>query len=386
MRIEKEIYFNMIQVNNPFVTGRYVSAEYFCDRENESKGLIRQITNGNNLALISTRRMGKTGLIMHCFAQREIAKNYYTFFVDIYATKSLQDFVFSLSRIIVDQLKPFGRKALETFINCVKTLQAGITFDVTGNPSFNLQLGDIHDSNVTLDEIFKYLETAGKPCIVAIDEFQQITSYPEDNVEALLRTHIQHSKNAHFIFAGSQRHVMGNMFLSASRPFYQSVSMMYLESINIDRYIDFVHYHFKKAGKKISKGIVEVVYNQFEGITWYIQKMFNMLFMLTEKGEECRKEMIEIARKNIIDSYKYNYEETLFRLPGRQKELLVAISKEGKAQAITSGAFVKKYRLTSPSSVQAALKGLLEKDFITSEHGNYAVYDKFFAIWLRENF
>lgn len=376
----------MVQVNNPFVTGGYVSAEYFCDRELESEELVRQVTNGNNLALISTRRMGKTGLIMHCFARHEISKEYYTFFVDIYATKSLRDFVFSLSKVIVEQLKPFGRKALETFIRCVRTLQAGITFDVSGNPSFNVQLGDIHDSDVTLDEIFKYLKTAGKPCIVAIDEFQQITSYPEDNVEALLRTHIQHCTNARFIFAGSQRHVMGNMFLSASRPFYQSVSMMYLESIDIDKYTAFVRYHFEKAGKKIADGIVETVYRRFEGITWYIQKMLNTLFMLTERGEECREEMIEIARESIISSYKYNYEETLFRLPERQKGLLVAISKEGKATAITSGAFVKKYKLTSPSSVQAALKGLLEKDFITSEHGNYAVYDKFFAIWLNENY
>lgn len=56
----------MVQVNNPFVTGGYVSAEYFCDRELESEELVRQVANGNNLALISTRRMGKTGLIMHC--------------------------------------------------------------------------------------------------------------------------------------------------------------------------------------------------------------------------------------------------------------------------------------------------------------------------------
>lgn len=376
----------MIQVNNPFVTGGYVSAEYFCDREHESEELIRQVTNGNNLALISTRRMGKTGLIMHCFARREICRDYYTFFVDIYATKSLRDFVFSLSKVIVDQLKPFGKKALETFVHCVKTLQAGISFDISGNPSFNMQLGDIHDSNVTLDEIFKYLEAAGKPCIVAIDEFQQIASYPEDNVEAVLRTHVQHCTNARFIFAGSQRHVMGNMFLSASRPFYQSVSMMYLECIDIDKYTAFVRCHFEKAGKKIADGIVETVYRRFEGITWYIQKMFNTLFMLTEKGEECSEKMIEIAQESIISSYRYNYEETLFRLPERQKGLLVSISKEGKATNITSGAFVKKYRLTSPSSVQAALKGLLEKDFITSEHGNYAVYDKFFAIWLNANY
>ena len=64
---------------NPFVTSGYVSAEYFCDREQESRTLIREVVNGNNVALISTRRMGKTGLIQHCFHNPEIRENYYTF-------------------------------------------------------------------------------------------------------------------------------------------------------------------------------------------------------------------------------------------------------------------------------------------------------------------
>lgn len=372
----------MNPISNPFITAGYVSAEYFCDRETESKDLINQITNGNNLALISPRRMGKTGLIMHCFANHTIQSSYYTFFIDIYATKSLRDFILSLSRVILEQLKPFGRKAIERFVNCVRTLQAGISFDVMGNPSFNVQLGDLHDAQATLEEIFRYLDAADKPCIVAIDEFQQIASYPEKNLEALLRTHIQHCNNARFIFAGSQRHIMGNMFLSPSRPFYQSVSMLYLEPIPLGKYVDFAGSHFEKAGKTISEEVVANVYNRFDGTTWYVQKMLNTLFMITQPGGECTLDMIDAALESIIASYRYNYDETIFRLPEKQKELLITIAKEGKAKAITGSQYVRKYRLTSASSVQAALKGLLEKDFVTSEQGAYFVYDKFFALWL----
>ena len=107
----------MTRVNNPFITSGYISADYFCDREIESKQLIREIVNGNNLAIISARRMGKTGLIQHCFHSKELSKEYYTFFVDIYATKSLRDFIFSLSKVILESLKPFGKKAVEIFIN-----------------------------------------------------------------------------------------------------------------------------------------------------------------------------------------------------------------------------------------------------------------------------
>ena len=86
----------------------------------------------------------------------------------------------------------------------------------------------------------------------------------------------------------------------------------------------------------------------------------------------------------MLESYHYTYSELLFQIPEKQKEILVAICKEGKAQNVTSAAFIKKYRLPSASSVQAALKGLLEKDFITKEQGTYQVYDRFFSLWLRE--
>ncbi|WP_416999960.1 AAA family ATPase [Alistipes putredinis] len=371
---------------NPFVISGYVSAEYFCDRKAETAQLIREVSNGNNVALISTRRMGKTGLIQHCFRNPELKDGFYNFFIDIYATKSLREFVFSLSRTILETLKPRGRKAMELFLHNLRSLQAGITFDVAGIPSFNVQLGDIQHTETTLDEIFTYLSAADKPCIVAIDEFQQIASYPEKNVEAMLRTYVQHCPNAHFIFAGSQRHTMGNMFTSPSRPFYQSVSMMHLESIDLDEYIRFARHHFEQAGKEIERCVVKTIYERFDGITWYIQKMLNALYSMTPSGGTCTEAMIDEALRNIVGSMKYTYTETLFRMPERQKELLIAISKEGRASSVTSGSFIKKYRLSSASSVQAAMKGLLEKDYITSEAGSYHVYDLFFGIWLRENY
>lgn len=373
-------------IRNPFITSGYVSADYFCDRRQESERLVREVINGNNLALVSTRRMGKTGLIRHCFQFPEIKQNYYTFFIDIYDSRSLRDLVFALSKEILEGLKSVGKKALQSFWESMKSLQASISFDVNGMPSLNLGLGDIQNPSNTLDEIFRYLEKANKPCLVAIDEFQQITGYVEGNVEATLRTYVQHCNNARFIFAGSQRHVMGNMFLTASRPFYQSVSMMHLESIPLEEYVAFARRHFEHASKSIEESVVEEIYQRFEGVTWYIQKVLNALFDMTAERGVCDVKMVPEAIRQIIDSFRYTYSEILFRLPEKQKELLIAITKEGKAKAITSGAFIKKYKLASASSVQSALKGLLEKEFVTQEMGVYQIYDRFLGIWLQENY
>ena len=56
-------------IDNPFVTTGYAGAEYFCDREKETEDIIRYLTNGNNIALISPRRYGKSDLLRHCFAK-----------------------------------------------------------------------------------------------------------------------------------------------------------------------------------------------------------------------------------------------------------------------------------------------------------------------------
>ena len=372
---------------NPFVISGYESPSYFCDREEETKDLVRYVTNGRNVAVISTRRMGKTGLIRHCFQQSQIKDWYFTFFVDIYATGSLREFVFALGKEIFEELKPKGKKFTDQFFSIITSLRAGFRLDsISGEPSFEIGLGDIQEAHTTLEEIFRYLEQANKPCIVAIDEFQQIEHYAERNVEAILRTLIQKCKNTNFIFAGSQHHIMSNLFLSPSRPFYQSVSMMHLDCISLSSYTEFVCHHFNDNHREIETAIIEKIYTQFEGHTWYLQIMFNELFSLTEVGVECSLSLFDEALTNLISAQEFTFQEILYRLPEKQKEILIAISKEGKAYAVTSGEFIRKYKLHTPSSVQSALKYLIDKDLVTQEKTVYQVYDRFFGIWIKQNF
>ena len=56
---------NSNKIANPFVIGKYVSEDYFCDRSDETAFLKKQVDNGRNTAIIAPRRLGKTGLIHH---------------------------------------------------------------------------------------------------------------------------------------------------------------------------------------------------------------------------------------------------------------------------------------------------------------------------------
>lgn len=372
---------------NPFVVTGKIEPKYFCDRVVESARLVKSITNGNNLVLISPRRMGKTGLIRFCYDKEEIRDNYYCFFIDILHTTGLREFIHLLGKEIYETLQPRSKKMAKLFLQTLKSINGKFGFDIsTGLPDFSIALGDIEQPTYVLEEIFKYLESADKPCIVAIDEFQQIAKYPEKNVEALLRSHIQKSGNCHFIYAGSERHMMQQMFLSSKHPFYRSADMLELKEIAREVYIPFVVKNFKEFGKSITEEIVGAVYDFFRGHTFYIQKTFNESFADTPEGGSCTMEIVRTAITALIDSYDTIFREILSNIPEKQKELLYAIALDGEASAITSAAFIRKHSLSSASSVQSAVKKLLEKDLITENGKIYAVSDKFLGIWISTQF
>lgn len=369
---------------NPFVIGRYAGEKYFCDRKKETALLEKQIVNGRDVVLISPRRMGKSGLIHHFFAQPEIASRYQTIFVDIYSTGSLQEFVYQLGKAVYASLRPRRVAMLEAFFQTVKSLRMGFKLDsISGEPSFDIGLGDITVPETTMDEIFQYLDHSEQPAIVAIDEFQQIGQYTEKNTEALLRSYIQNCSNARFIFAGSKRHVMTNMFGSPSKPFYQSAISIGLDPIDKDVYTAFACRLFEEADKRLEPDVVAAIYDRYDGTTWYMQMVLNELFSLTPAGGNCEREMIGEAERNVIDIQHGSYETLLAQLSSRQKAIVQAIAKDWKVTGITSAKFISRHHLGSASSVQAAVKPLLASDVVYRDAETYRIYDYFFAQWMR---
>lgn len=367
---------------NPFFIGRYAGEHFFCDREKDTETLVKHIVNGRNVALISPRRLGKSGLIHHTFNQDQIKKRYTTIYVDIYATKSLTEFVKALSEAIVKAVKQ-DKSWYEKLFAFLKSLRVGFKIDpMSGEHSFQIGLGDIDRPENTLRELFEYMESSDKPCILAIDEFQQIREYPETTTEAFIRTLVQQCVRSTFIFCGSKRHMMTDIFYSPSKPFFQSVISQSLHPIPMETYVRFAGKLFAERGKMLDDLVTETVYKMFDGCTWYIQMMMNEMFALTEKGMTCTMEYVDIAWENIIMAQEDRFLAMLCGLAPKQKQLLYAIASDGNVEGITSADFVKRHNLVSASSVQAALKPLLKNDIVTCEDGRYRIYDYFFADYL----
>ena len=371
-------------INNPFLISGYHSPTYFCDREKESETIQDALENGRNIMLVSPRRMGKTGLIQNIFyriRQQEQTPEYITFYLDIFSTRSLGDFIRLLGNTVLGKLDSTPRKAMNRIGQFLKSCRPVFSLnEFTGMPQVSLDIVPSQEE-VTLKEIFEYLASSERRCIIAIDEFQQITEYPEQGVEALLRSYIQFLPNVNFIFSGSKQHVMQEIFLSAKRPFYLSTQTFSLGCIEQENYYRFAATFFQENKIELKKEVFNQLYNQFEGHTWYIQCLLNRLYAYRE---EPTTELVNQAIREIVSENEYLYQNLISVYSAGAVRLLKAVAKEKIVPEINAGSFIAKYHLKAASSVNSSLTTLLNKEMLYKTEKGYIVYDRFLGIWLQQ--
>ncbi|MGM9869335.1 MAG: ATP-binding protein [Sodaliphilus sp.] len=366
---------------NPFLLSGYVSADYFCDRVEETRNLISALKNGRNVTLISPRRMGKTGLLRHTFCEIERQKVAYCYYVDLYQTSDLTELVNKLGEAVIGTLDTTETKIIKQISRFFSALRPVISFDaISGEPNIMV---DVQPCNAekSLSEIFAYLEAANKNCFVAFDEFQVVDTYQDKHVEALLRAHIQHLNNVRFVFSGSQRHMLENMFVSANRPFFQSTQMMNLGCINPQKYFDFAQQKLATHQQCISETVFRHLYDMLSGHTWYVQMILNRIYEASEA--DISVAFVEQTISKVIDENEATYQTFMRLIPTAQRQLLQAIACEGRAEGLQGKAFAMKHQLGGASTIRQGTKALVEKELVIEHDGKYEVQDRFFGIWLR---
>ena len=371
----------MATINNPFVVYGYKGAEYFCDREKETEKMMTTLHNERNITLVAPRRMGKTGLIHHVFHQMEQqCDDVRCFYLDIFATKNLEQMVQLMASEIIGKLDTVSQAALrkvQEFFSCWRpTLSID---ELTGIPSFSLDLKP-HEGRESLKRIFEYMKQSGMRCYVAIDEFQQILNYPEDGVEALIRSYIQFLPNVYFIFSGSQQHMMEEMFLSANRPFFQSSLVMSLPCIAEDKYLEFANRLLASQKREIDEATFSYIYAQSDSVTWYVQAILHGIY--EHRATQINKALVDDVIQEQIEEQAMAYQNYCAWLTENQQLLLLAVAKERLVSSPLSQQFILTHHLPATSSVKTALKALVDKQLVGKTPKGYLVNDRFFAKWL----
>jgi AAA+ ATPase superfamily predicted ATPase len=371
---------------NPFVTSGYISKKYFCDRKKELAALQNYLRNGVNTTLVSPRRMGKTGLIHRTL--ENCKSGFGCVYVDIMPTRSIEDFNRVLSEAIFRQFPEktsIGKKFL-TFLRGFRPL---ISYDMlTGQPQIEISYQMETQKPQTLKSILQFLNQQDKKIIVAIDEFQQITTYPEKNMEAVLRSEIQFLNNVSFIFCGSKRSVMYDMFSNVKRPFYQSTSFVNLGKIDKKEYTKFIYKHFNNNNIEIERDCIDFILEWTKAYTFYTQYICNKIFSYGDAT--ITLEIAKRACRETLNEQATTFNQLRQLLTSAQWNYLIAIAKEGKISQPTAQNFLMKHKIGTPSNSKRLLKTLCEKDLILEQislhETTYEIYDMFLYRWLLENY
>ena len=372
-------------MENPFVIKAYESKDLFCDREEELQLMLRNCVNSTDMTLISQRRMGKTGLILRLFEElRDTRSDIHTIYLDIFASRNIDDFIKLMAEAAMKSFQPktsMGEK-LMTFI---KSLRPQLSFDnITGEPQLQIAYQTVHEKEYTLRGLFDFLDSQGEHIIIAIDEFQQIRDYPEQNMEALLRTYIQQSHHLTFIFCGSKKHMMADIFANEKKPFYNSTAFLSLDKIPETPYAAFIKRLLSERQCSITDEALQFVLEWTRRHTYYTQQLCHTVYAnenLHITINDVKKACEQLMKQGEAVFLQYRQ-----MLTDKQWNYLIAIAKEESVCQITASRFLKDHKIGTPSMSRRLANALCEKGLLTENvtlaGKSYSVSDVFLSRWM----
>lgn len=372
-------------MENPFIIRSYQSKDLFCDREEELQLMLRNCINQSDMTLISQRRMGKTGLILRLFDELHTTRpDIHTIYLDIFASRNIDDFIKLLAEATMKSFQPKTTIG-DRFISFIKSLRPQLSFDnITGEPQLQIAYQTIHEKEYTLRGLFEFLDSQEVPVLLAIDEFQQIRDYPEQNMEALLRTYIQQMHHLTFIFCGSKKHLMADIFTNEKKPFYASTTFVSLAKINEEAYSVFIRRLFEDRRRSITDDALQFILTWTRRHTYYTQQLCHTIY--ANGNPMIDLEEVKQACKQLMMQGEAVYLQYRQMLTDKQWDFLIAVAKEGSIQQITSSAFLKRHRIGTPSVSRRLADALCEKGLLnddnTLEGTVYSVSDVFLSHWM----
>ncbi len=367
---------------NPFILTGYHSPSYFCDRQEEFAWLKEQLSNERNMVIYSWRRLGKTALVRHFFHHLEKKKQAEGVFIDLMGTQDLNEATKRVVSAIIHRFGDLKKDVKPGILKLLGSLGATVGFDpLSGTPQVTLGMMPPRSTKMTFEALGGFLSERKKPVVLCIDEFQQVVHYHEKQGETLFRTWMQDFPMIRFIFSGSHRQMMTSMFSERSRPFYRSAQLLELKSLPAGVYATFIRSLFQRAGKQIDNSRIDRIFKWSRMQTYYVQLVCNKLF---GKSENVTDALLDETLAEVLQQESPLFSSYQQLLTSFQWKLLISMAREEKVRNPLGKDFLGKHGLGAASSVDAALKALINKEFIIREEKDYKLHDTLLMRWLQQ--
>ncbi len=365
-------------MNNPFDFSGIVTGQAFCNREQEIADLSHYLQGRQNVLLYSHRRYGKTSLVYRVLEVMAAGRPKMDgIVVDLYGTVSEREFADAVLQGISRSLRSVDR-----LLKSAKELLSGLRLQVSLDPetgAATLSLGQGGNAaEGVLDSAMAALERFSRrsPVAVVLDEFQEIASYAESAFEKRLRRHIQGHSNIAYVFCGSQRHLLTELFDDRNRAFFRLAQPYPLGKITTEAYVDWAGPLFEAAGGRIEPDLVRDIAARCDHHPMYIQQfLFHLWPLKNPSAMDVKAVEEEILRRN-HNSYLTLWDNLTLN---QKKALKLVVAKSGRqlygAETLSQAGF------KAGSQLKRALDALTARD-ILEKNGDYQIHDVLFSRWV----
>lgn len=368
---------------NPFFYGSAVTGKAFIGRGEQIEELQNKLLSGQNVVLYGERRMGKTSLAAEVF--RLMSKSHDAVFADLNNVKSANDVIFRISSA-VQRLSGRGRprEIARTFLRGLKSARPKHNWLPTdGSPSLSLAFEDQRES---IDELFAHIERAHqeKPLVIFLDEFQGILNCEDsDQLIALLRSHIQHQLHIPYLFAGSIRHQMYDIFMSPTSPLFKSALPMEIGPLpkkEICRYL--ARIFTQENDSEVMNGTLEFAYDLVHGTTGEMQQICSTIWDILPDGAPVDMAVLEKGIQKILTIYEKYFSAIYRKLTIKQADVLKELARvNGK------GPYSVEFQNATGQplgTIQKGIRKLEKEEVIYQPYGesDYRFIDPFFQAWV----
>ena len=365
---------------NPFKYGQIVQDKDFCQRPTLIKRLSKNIVKGQNVYVQGERRIGKTSLICECVRQ---LKKHRLLYIDLLEVKTTDDFIKRILAALVSMEQQGGM--VEKIFTKLAYIRPIISFDpITGMPTLGFDsagpfsLDSIHS---VLDLIYSY-QTKKKSVVVVFDEFQDILNLKNAReVLAILRSKIQFHADVSYLFSGSVRNKMIDIFSDPDSPFFKSAASLDVGPLDKDNFREFLANKFKNGKREVMPEVWGRIFGICAGVPGDIQQFCDALWDISSTEEQLTLEHIPRALKTIFAHEFKGYETTLKIISGQQLKVLTGLARMG-GKSPTSAKFSRGLGGVAVSSIKKAIERLIDLKVIFYIEGEYRFTNPFFRAWL----
>jgi len=364
---------------NPFKYGRVVSSDDFCPRPELVSQLTAFIKSGQNVVLQGERRMGKTSLMYEAVRQLKRRRMLYVDFLEI---KTADDLCKRMVKALISMERQAG--FLERIMKSLAQLRPVIAIDpLTGQPSVSVD-ATVRLKPDSIDGILDLVKEIHKrtPMVVVFDEFQDILNLPDaKETLAILRSKIQFHKNIPYLFAGSVRNKMSDIFTLPESAFFKSAILVNVGPLKQDIFAGFLAGKFALGKIVVEKSAMTKIIEIAENVPGDVQELCEALWEVTPHNDTIHETNIGPALELIYARESKGYETTLAQLTGQQLKCLVGLARMGGKTPLSS-AFIQGSGITSAASIKKALNRLCQLKIAYRHEGEYKFVNPFFKSWL----